>query len=327
MATGTNVKLATEDILLYYINKINEACKNNYVKKVNSIPTAEASQENRIVQYAGENDADYISGCFYKCIKLDDGTYKWESVLSVFATKEEVKDYVDDRIRSLGSLIHICGSVDSEDLLPVLDNAIGDLYHCKSDGCEYLYIWNDDVGTGYFENLGPLVDMSDYVLRSEIESILKDIDFEEYVKITELDNYATKDYVDEKIINIEDVVRTSDIEDVVRVDDITDVVRDSDIADVVRTSDITDVVRTGDIEDVVRDSDITDVVRNSDIEDVVRDFDITDVVRTSDIEDVVRIDDLDPYAFKTDLPLEYDAASNTVSGVSDFKDWVDAINE
>lgn len=49
--------------------------------QVETIPSAAASMENRIVQYIGVTDANYTNGYFYKCIEgTTAGTYTWEPI-------------------------------------------------------------------------------------------------------------------------------------------------------------------------------------------------------------------------------------------------------
>ena len=81
MATEAKDKLATLEILNYYLQKINTACKENYLNKAAVMPVASASIEGKIVQYQGTTGGGYTHGHFYECIKQDDGSFKWQNLL------------------------------------------------------------------------------------------------------------------------------------------------------------------------------------------------------------------------------------------------------
>ena len=110
--------------------------------QVNELPTADASQENKIYQYIGATTSDYTNGYFYKC-KNDGGTYKWEGIATQDSyTKAEIgslsslpyanKNVVENIDLLHGSMIGLQGSistlqgsvVDIKNNINVLDGSV-----------------------------------------------------------------------------------------------------------------------------------------------------------------------------------------------------------
>ena len=63
----------------------------------NTMPTASAEWEGKMIQYAGEDTADYENGHFYKC-KNNGGTYEWEEA-------EIMDTLTQDQLNALISLL------------------------------------------------------------------------------------------------------------------------------------------------------------------------------------------------------------------------------
>lgn len=84
------------------------------------------------------------------------------------------KDEVDQIIKDLGTLQRLCGRVNSyADLLKIKDPKPGDTYlvgPTAENNSEYMYIGDE------WEELGPMIDLSVYYLKEEVDALLRKLD-------------------------------------------------------------------------------------------------------------------------------------------------------
>lgn len=113
------------------------------------------------------------------------------------------KAYVDSRISDLGTLFRLKDTVATEADLPTTNNSPGDLYLVTENQGEYVWVVNTAHPEGQWESLGPLVDLTPYLLKSG-GTMTGDLDMGGHnirgmATPTSDSDAATKKYVDDTI--------------------------------------------------------------------------------------------------------------------------------
>lgn len=75
-------------------------------------------------------------------------------------------DEIEQSIQDLGTVLKFCGVVSTYDDLPISAN-IGDVYVVENNSSEYVYV------NGSWEELGPMVDLSNYYTKAESDETMK----------------------------------------------------------------------------------------------------------------------------------------------------------
>jgi hypothetical protein len=138
------------------------------------MPTASAEYFNKIVQYVGATNANYINGYFYKCVS-DGGVtpaYSWEKIqVSDGGDTIQVDELPTASADELGNIYEFVGTTTANYIN-------GRFYRCVSDGASTpTYTWEEvDLGDGTPHWSGT---------RAEYEAVKSTLEDGTYVAITD----------------------------------------------------------------------------------------------------------------------------------------------